>query len=66
MIPAQEVKELSELSLEALIYELLEFVEKNFKPVSPQLHKYYLSKFVVISELIKEKLIEPFEQENND
>lgn len=58
MLPADEVKLLSTLSLEALVYELLELVEKYFVPSSKNAYKYAQSKYVILDDLLRKKLVE--------
>lgn len=61
MITKKEVAEIKRLSFEALIYELLDLVNKHFEEKS----SYALAKFVVLEGLIKDELVTPFEAEDD-
>ena len=61
MITKKEVAEIKRLSFEALIYELLDLVNKHFEEKS----SYALAKFVVLEGLIKDELVKPFEAEDD-
>lgn len=62
MITPTEVRELSALTFETLVYELLELIKNDFAVKSGVADvKYSQSKFVVLDGLIKKKLTQPFE-----